>query len=484
MRTVSEGIFHIDRSRERGLQAQVRESVVAGVLAKRILPGTRLPSTRKLADYLGISRITVSLAYQELVSQGYLESSERSGYRIAETAPLARLRAAAREGEEPLDWSGRMRRFSIAKRIRKPLDWRTYPYPFLYGQTDMSLFDLAAWRDCTRRALSRADFDVAAGDYAAADDPELVQYISARSLPRRGIEARPEEILVTVGAQNALWIVIQLLLGPGRRAACEEPGHPDIHASLRLSGAEVATIEVDGDGLPPERLPERLDAVIVTPSHHAPTAVRMPVERRKRLLELAAERDFLVVEDDYEFEMSFLEPPAPALRSLDGSGRVIYIGSFSKSLFPGLRLGYLVGPPEFIAEARALRALLLRHPPGQLQRTAANFLALGHYDALIRRMRDEYAERYWIMAAALAAGGMRIAGQANFGGTSFWIDGGEGLDADAFADRLRGQGVLIESGAPFFALGAGPCRFFRMAFSSIPRDRIKQGIELIARELR
>lgn len=483
MRTVSEGIFHIDRSRDRGLQAQVRESVVAGVVAGRILPGARLPSTRALADYLGISRLTVSLAYQELVSQGYLEASERSGYRIAEAAPVARLRASARGDAAGLDWSRRMRRFSIAKRIRKPLDWRRYPFPFLYGQTDMSLFDLAAWRDCTRRALSREDFDVTAGDYATADDPELVQYISARSLPRRGIEARPDEILVTVGAQNALWIVIQLLLGPGRRVACEEPGHPDIHASLRLSGAEVATVEVDADGLPPDRLPEQLDAVFVTPSHHAPTAVRMPVERRRRLLELAAERDFVIVEDDYEFEMSFLEPPAPALRSLDDSGRVLYVGSFSKSLFPGLRLGYLVGPPEFVREARALRALLLRHPPGQLQRTVANFLALGHYDALIRRMREEFAERYRVMAAALEAGGLRVAGQANFGGTSFWIDGGPGLDADAFADGLRKDGVLVESGSPFFADDSGPCRFFRMAFSSIARDRIAEGVSAVARRL-
>lgn len=483
MPAVSEGIFHIDRGRDRGLQAQVRESVVAGVLGGRILAGARLPSTRQLADYLGISRLTVSLAYQELVSQGYLEATERRGYRISEGAPVARLRAAARGDTSGIGWEGRLRSFSIAKRIRKPLDWRGYPYPFLYGQTDTSLFDLTAWRDCTRRALSRADFSVTAGDYAAADDPELVQYVLARSLPRRGIEARADEILVTLGAQNAIWIAAQLLLGPGRHAVCEEPGHPDIYASAVLSGAHVTTVDVDEGGLPPERLPKNLDAVFVTPSHHSPTAVRMPVERRRRLLELAAERDFVIVEDDYEFEMSYLEPPAPALRSLDGSGRVLYVGSFSKSLFPGLRLGYLVGPPEFIREARALRALLLRHPPGQLQRTAATFLALGHYDALIRRMREEYAERYEVMASALAAGGVQIAGQANFGGTCFWIDGGEGLDADHLADQLRDDGVLIESGAPFFAASGGPCRFFRMAFSSIPRDRIADGISRVAERL-
>jgi GntR family transcriptional regulator/MocR family aminotransferase len=485
MQTVSEGVFLIDHGRG-GLQAQIRETVVSAVLSGVLAPGARLPSTRRLSAYLNVSRLTVSLAYQELVAQGYLEAAERSGYAISPTAPVARLRAGSDDrAGSGLDWAARFRkRFSIAAPIRKPLDWRSYPYPFLYGQNDMTLFDLAAWRDCTRRALARSDFEFMASDFAAADDMQFVQYISSRSLPRRGITAHPEEILVTLGAQNALWIVIQLLLGEGRHAVCENPCHPDIHASLTLSGARVTAVPVDAEGLPPERLPAGIDAVFVTPSHHAPTAVRMPIERRRRLLEMAERDDFVVVEDDYEFEMSFLEPPAPALRSLDRSGRVLYVGSFSKSLFPGLRLGYLVGPPPLIREARALRALMFRHPPGHLQRTVANFLALGYYDALIRRMRVEYAERHRIMAAALDREGLRIAGQANFGGTCFWIEGPKGLDADAFADALREDGVLIESGSPFFAGQAGPCRYFRMAYSSIPAERIEAGLQITASRLR
>ncbi|MDN2565581.1 PLP-dependent aminotransferase family protein [Aquibium sp. A9E412] len=485
MQAISEDVFLIDKARPRGLQAQIREAVVSGVLAGRFGPGARLPSTRRLARHLNVSRLTVSLAYQELVSQGYIETAERSAFRISATAPVARLAAAATGGpERDLDWAARLRGpFAIAKPIRKPLDWRSYPYPFLYGQTDMSLFDLAAWRDCTRSALARLDFEFMAGDFAAADDMQLVHYIASHTLPRRGIQAGPDEILVTVGAQNALWIVIQLLLDGTRKAACETPCHPDIHAALRLSGADVTMVTVDKGGLPPERLPDEVDAVFVTPSHQSPTAVRMPMERRKRLLELAEERDFIVVEDDYEFEMSFLEPPSPALRSLDRRGRVLYVGSFSKSLFPGLRLGYLVGPPGLIREARALRALMLRHPPGHLQRAVANFLALGHYDSLMRRMRLEYSRRHAAMASALDAHGLTVAGQSSFGGTSFWIEGPQGLDADAFADRLRDRGVLIESGSPFFAELDGPCRYFRMAYSSIPAGRIAAGVRLVAEAL-
>jgi GntR family transcriptional regulator/MocR family aminotransferase len=476
--TVSETIFFLDRASRIGLQAQIRETIVSAVLAGRLQPGAQLPSTRKLADYLRISRITVTLAYQELASQGYVETASRSACRVAGNPPVGKLEAAAREaGTDAVDWSSKLRStFIVAKQMRKPLDWRRYPYPFLYGQMDPSLFDLTAWRDCARRALAREDFELMAGDFAAADDVQLVNYICSRTLPSRGIRADPDEILVTVGAQNALWIVIQLLLRQGSHAVCENPCHPDMSASLRLSGAEVTAVDVDKEGLPPDTLPQAVDAVFVTPSHHSPTGATMPIERRAALLEAAASKDFIIVEDDYEFEMSFLAPPSPALKAFDRNGRVFYIGSFSKSLFPGLRLGYLVAPAPVIREARALRALMLRHPPGHLQRTAAYFLALGHHDAVIRRMREEYHRRHVVMADTLQREGFTIAGSSAFGGTSFWIEGPEGLDADRLMHELRQDGVLIESGSPFFPADDRPCRFFRMGYSSIPRSRIVEGV--------
>lgn len=479
MRTnVSETIFFIDRERGLGLQAQLRETMVSAVLAGRIQPGAHLPSTRRLAEYLGISRLTVTLAYQELVSQGYVEAATRSSYRIVDNPPeraLANDRPVV--GAGLVDWAGKVKLdFGVVRQIPKPLDWRRYPYPFLYGQMDPTLFDLNAWRDCARRALAREDFILMASDFAAADDVRLVDYISTHTLPRRGIRANPDEILVTVGAQNALWIVTRLILGEGCTAVCENPCHPDISASLALSGARVAAIDVDGDGLPPDALPAQVDAVVVTPSHHSPTGATMPVDRRAKLLRAAAEKDFIVIEDDYEFEISFLAPPSPALKAFDEAGRVLYIGSFSKSLFPGLRLGYLVAPAPFIREARALRSLMIRHPPGHLQRTAAYFLALGHYDAVLHRMRTEYHGRHMLMAEALERNGLTIAGSSAFGGTSFWVKGPEGLDADALVDALRHDGVLVESGSPFFPKTDLPCRYFRMGYSSIPRANIDEGV--------
>jgi GntR family transcriptional regulator/MocR family aminotransferase len=209
----------------------------------------------------------------------------------------------------------------------------------------------------------------------------------------------------------------------------------------------------------------------------------MPVERRVALLEAAEAQGFVIVEDDYEFEMSFLRPVAPALKSLDRGGRVIYAGSFSKSVFPGLRLGYLVGPPGFIAEARGLRAMMLKHPPGHIQRTMAYFLGLGHYDALINRMKGAFRRRRQAMAEAIEAEGLEVAGQGGFGGSSFWMRAAPGVDTEALALRLRADGVLIEPGRAFFA-GEGARNHYRLAYSSIALPKIAEGIARIARALR
>jgi len=484
--SVPEEVFFLDRSSSQTLQSQIRESLVSAVLSKRLAPGARLPPTRKLAEYLKVSRLTVTLAYQELVSQGYLEASPRSAYFISKLAPVPQL------SNEPsldlrigIDWESRLtRKLADHRRIVKPYDWRSFPYPFIYGQMDMSLFNHSAWRECARRALGRRDFEDMASDVAAADDPVLVNYICTRTLPRRGIDAGADEILVTVGAQNGLWIAIQLLMKKGLHVVCENPGYPDLVSALRWHGARVTPIDVDDQGLPTDRLPPDVDLVFVTPSHHAPTAVTMPMERRSHLLKAAIEQDFIVVEDDYEFEMSFLSPPSPALKSLDRTGHVIYVGSFSKALFPGLRLGYLVGPVPFIREARHLRSLMLRHPPGHQQRTVAYFLALGYYDALVRDMRKAFKERREIMTDALQREGLEISGAASFGGTNLWIKGPDGLDSVAFADDLRQDGVLIEPGAPFFDDQQKPIQFFRMAYSSIPTGKIQEGVKRLAKRLR
>ena len=193
--------------------------------------------------------------------------------------------------------------------------------------------------------------------------------------------------------------------------------------------------------------------------------------------------DALIVEDDYEFELSFLRPASPALKSLDEDGRVIYVGSFSKSLFPGLRLGYLVGSAPFIAESRALRASVLRHSPGHIQRTAAYYLSLGHYDAQVRRMGRALGERRRVMEEAIEQHGLEIAGKGAHGGSSIWMQAPQHVDTARLAQKLRDDSVLIEPGAVFFWPDHPPKHFYRLGYSSIPAARIEEGIARVAAAL-
>jgi GntR family transcriptional regulator/MocR family aminotransferase len=328
--------------------------------------------------------------------------------------------------------------------------------------------------------LGRKEFASLTADHYERDDPMLIEYILRNILPRRGIDAHPSEVLLTLGAQNGLWLAAQVLLGRGGHAVVETPGYSGIRAVLSQTGAAITAVPVDAEGLPPQHLPAGVDVVFTTASHHCPTNATLPVERREALL-AAAERDnFLIVEDDYEFEMSFLKPVSPSLKSLDAGGRVIHVGSFSKSIFPGLRLGYLVAPEPFVREARALRSTVLRHPPGHIQRTAALFLSLGHYDALINRMKSAYRKRRQVMEEAIRDHGLTVAGQGGFGGSSFWMRAPEGVDTEDLAARLRPKGVLIEPGRVFFD-PANPARhFYRLAYSSIQPAKIPDGIGLIA----
>lgn len=464
------------------LQQQIQRVVAEGILGGRLRVGDRLPSSRRMARQLGVSRITVTLAYTELVAGDYLVARGRSGYFVSASAPPppdpVRSCPAPSGG---LDWESIVgRRHSRHELPAKPQDWRNYRYPFIYGQADATLFDHRNWRACAMKALGKRDFDILTEDFHERDDPMLIEHVLRAILPRRGIAARPDEVLLTLGAQNALWLAARMLLGPGRRAVTENPCYPGLRAILGQTESVLSWCDVDAAGLIPAALPAGADVVFVTPSHHCPTNATMPMERRAEFLSRAARDDFLIVEDDYEFEMSFLGPAAPALKSLDREGRVIYAGSFSKSLFPGLRLGYLVGPAPFIREARALRAAVLRHPPGHDQRTVAYFLALGYHDALINRMGQAYKRRRLAMDEAIRAHGLVIAGQGGFGGSSFWMRAPEAVDTEVLAAGLRGQGVLIEPGRLFFATPDPPRNYYRLAYSSIAQGRIGEGIALIA----
>lgn len=479
-----DSLFHLSRVENASLQTQIREMLVTAILERRIPQGEPLPSSRKMAQTLGVSRNTVVLTYQALVDDGYLVARERSGFYvnpdIQDDRPAGEISSRATPTNVP-DWSVRLRiRPSMQSNIVKPLDWRSVPHPFIYGQVDENLFPIGAWRECSRQALGRRGMDAWTGDSRENDDPMLVEQIRTRLLPRRGIYADNDQILITLGAQNALYLLASLLLSPETSIAIEEPGYTDARNIFSLKTRRVRLIPVDARGLPIDERLNGADYIFTTPSHQFPTTGTMPLERRKALMEYASANNIVIIEDDYEAETNYVSEPTPALKTLDDEDRVIYVGSLSKTLFPGLRLGYLVGSRELIAEARSLRRLMFRHPPNNNQRTAALFLSLGYHDSLVHRLHRAYRERWQEMGDALQEHMPNSTRQPTFGGTSFWVEGPSNLDSDKLAFSAFQQGVVIEPGTVHFGGSLRPKNFFRLGFSSIEKSQISPGIETLA----
>lgn len=458
------------------LHLQIRRRLVAAIETGLLDPGSRLPSSRQLAATLGVARNTVVAAYQSMIDEQILVARTRSGIFVAgvRSSP-PRPRAQQARG---FDWTARFAvRPSGQRHISKPRDWLDYPYPFLFGQFDPTLFPTNDWRESVRAASSVTDINGWAGDLIDEDDPDLVEQLRLQVLPRRGIFAAADEVMITIGAQQALSLVANLLVGRGTPAGVEDPCYPDTRNVLSLNTADLAPLAVDRDGVVPDRVFAGRRVVFVTAGHQCPTTAQMPLARRQAVLDVARRHGIAVVEDDYEADLlPEGENDLPSLKSLDEDGRVVYVGSFSKVLAPGLRLGYVVASPAVIAELRVLRRLMLRHPPSNNQRATAMFIALGHYRSHLRRVADVLRARAALIERSLPHVLPEFRWRCDPGATSFWVEGPARFDARAFAARAREAGVLIEPGDVFFADPASGRASFRLGFASIRTGRIEAGL--------
>lgn len=478
-------LLGISHSLEMGLQVQLRKALSTAIADGRLSPLTPLPSSRSLSQMLAISRTTVSLAYQQLVDDGYLVSRERQGYfvnpEMTASVALADTGVECRQ-RGTIDW-GRRIKVPIAgqRNIQKPHDWRGYPFPFIYGQRDPTLLAISAWRECWREAQSVRSIANAGLDLLDQDDSGLVEHLRSRVLPRRGVWAKPENILITLGAQNALALVARLLVNRSNVVGVEDPGYPDVRNMFQLESDRVLPLRIDQDGLVVDESVTKCDYVFVTPSLQSPTGVTLSQRRRRALLEIADKHDIVIIEDDYASEGVLGNKGAPALKSEDASGRVLYCGSLSKSLGPGLRLGYLVADSELIEQTRALRRLMVRHPPPLIQHAVALFIEYGHYDSYVKRLSTVYRERWQAMTDALDAYLPDFIRPQEFSGSACWVQGPEWLDADMLAIESSRKGVLIEPGSVHYAEPDVSYNRFRLGFSAITADKIPKGVSELAR---
>ncbi|SEF22638.1 PLP-dependent aminotransferase family protein [Variovorax sp. NFACC27] len=407
----------------RELHRQLRGAILDG----RLQPGARLPATRALAQRLGVSRNTMLAAYDLLLSEGYLLARPGAGTYVADTLP------ASRRGRAP--------RKSLALR-RDPrlvppgvpgadLAPTLQPQParddFRVGLPDVSLFPFDIWRRLSDRALRRIARQTA--DYA---DPQgqasLREAIAGHVSFTRAVGCTADDIVVTAGAQQAFGLLARILVVPGRTVvAVEQLFYPSLREAMLAAGAKVVTVPTDAEGLCVERIPPEARVVCVTPSHQFPTGVAMSPQRRAALLAFARERDAVIVEDDYDSEFRFAGRPLDALQTLDRAESVFYVGTFSKSLFPALRLGFVVAPPWARAALVRSRELADWHGPVLGQEALAAFIAEGHLARHIRKMRKLYAARRTALLEALArhgAGRLEVIPSSAGLHLSTWLHGG------------------------------------------------------------
>ncbi len=484
-------IIYLDPGSAMNLQNQIRQRLVDGILNGAFPPGMKLPSSRKLAQQLEVARNTVVLAYQQLTAEGYLVSRQRSGIFVNDEILESRVGYGGgivpTSEEASAAWKKRTKRKDVGgPAVAQDLpNWDKYPYPFIDGKFDSSLFPLAEWREASRLALSVADvrdWSTGSGD---ADDPMLVDEIRSKILTRRGIQAGPDEILITMGAQHSLYLISHLLADQSVTAAIEEPGNTEMRRLLRQNGAKTAPQVVDDQGIVVNEDLGKCDLVYVTPSHQIPTAAVMSQRRREKLVSAAATDDFLIIEDDYECEINYLDRPQPALRSMDQAGRVIYAAGFSKVLAPGLRLGFIVADAEFIQRVRALRRAMMNHPPLNNQRAAAFFLSLGHYDALMTRLGRMFQERRLALRDALNwMRGVPMEISPEVGGTTYWVRTPDTFDVEAFAHSAAERGILVEPVRHYYANKENAENCFRMGVTSLDIERIRPGVTRLVELIR
>jgi len=448
----------LDEAAEEPLYRQLEDQLRDAIWTGRLLPGERLPSTRSLAQDLGVARNTAINAYNQLILEGYLVTAKGSGTRVAADLPERLLRApgagpAATRETRPLPFTRNARRIaSFRPWVEAGGDLPSRPFRPHVSAIDA--FPRALWEQLTARRLrsmSRALLE--------RTDPRgyrpLREAIAGYLGSARGLVCGPDQVIVTGGAQRTTELIATLLLEPGDTVCLEDPGYTLAGFLFELAGARVVSLPVDDEGLDVARLSAQVPEaklVYVTPSSQFPLGMTMTLPRRLALIDWAERCGAVIVEDDYNGEYRYAGRPLPALSGLAPQGRVLYTGSFSKLLFPALRLGYIVVPPDAVEHFAAARWLLDRHAPPLEQAVLADFIDEGHFARHVRRMRTLYAERQGVLVEAAArdlAGFMDVPPSESGLHLIGWLKGG--LTGDRVAEAAASAGLEVVPTSMFAA---------------------------------
>lgn len=480
MRATLEPMLSLPGFRPQGespLYRQLYDYLREGILKGQLAPGTRLPPTRDLSRELGLSRNTVVSAFEQLLAEGYLEARVGDGTYVARTLPGQWEARPLEQGPGP---NGRRlsRRGEELARTPVTLRRKRGSGAFRAGLPDFRAFPMKLWARLEARHWKLAPDELLNYSDPAGYYP-LRESVAAYLQTSRGVVCTPEQVIITTGSQQGLDLAARLLLDPGDAVWVEDPGYLGARGAFLAAGARVVAVSVDREGLDVatgRRLEPRARLAYVTPSHQYPLGVTLSLRRRLELLEWASEQTAWIVEDDYDSEYRYRGRPLAALQGLDREGRVIYVGTFSKVMMPGLRLGYLVVPPDLIEAFAAGRALMDRHPPGPVQAVLAEFIREGHFVRHIKRTRLLYAERQQALLEALERhfGGWLEVHQADAGlHLAAWLP--QGVD-DQEASRLAAEQGIEVLPLSAYSLAKLPRGGLMLGYAAFTLAELEEGV--------
>jgi len=470
------------RSGESFAARSLYDALRTAILEGRLRPGARLPSTRELALQEGYSRGTIVAAFDQLKAEGYLQGTIGSGTFVSRVLPEDLLQVKASPREKFRLRSPRMWRVSrYAHNVRLFEGYENRPIrAFRPNLPALDLFPTALWAQITARCLRRSTMQQLMGCGPLGYQPlrqAVCDYLNAS----RGVNCSVEQIAIVSGVQEALDLAARVLLDSGDTVCVETPGYPGAAYAFAACGAKVFSVAVDAEGLRLVELPRHaVRLVYVTPGHQFPLGVAMSLPRRLALLEWARQTGALIFEDDYDSEFRYRGRPVPALQGLDRNDQVLFAGSFSKVMFPALRLGYLVLPPALVKHIEAVKSLTNRHTSLFEQAVLAEFISEGHFARHIRRMREIYAERLSTLfecAQRELKGTLEISPIEAGLQTVGWLP--EGVSGEEAARLAKLAGVDV---TPIRRYGKtrGPREGLQLGFAPLRKKEIEQGVRQLA----
>ena len=459
------------------------EALRREILEGRLRPGARLPATRDLARQYGLARGTIVNAFEQLKSEGYAEGSVGSGTYVSKVLPDELLHVRGEATERVPTRKIRRRLSQYARQV--------VPFPlfelrplraFRANQPALDLFPMDVWTQISARRLRRASTALLLGCSPMGYRP-LRQAVADYLNASRGVKCTSEQVAMVSGVQEALDMAARLFLDPGDTVYMENPGYVGATIAFQAMGAKIRPASLDEEGIELRAQLRKAKVIYVTPGHQFPLGITMSLARRLELLEWARQSGAVIFEDDYDSEYRYAGRPVPALQGLDRDGLVIYAGTFSKVLFPSLRLGYMVIPQDLVERFAAMKSMTSRHAPVLEQAVLCDFISEGHFGRHIRRMREVYAERLAILlecARERLSGLMEVAAIEAGLQTVGWLQGK--LKAEEVAAAALERGVEMIPLARF-TQGRVKREGLQMGFAAVDGREIRRGVEELERLL-